>query len=196
MGKRGFKPEPAALKRAKGNLGHRPIVEDVQFAEGAPEMPAHLDASARRIWRETLPLLLSVKGLLTIADGAMLSNFCEVRSRRLALVHALDNRRREMLKAAKKAAEAKGAKLTREQLTAIADEKAMTVETRGCPQQHPLIGMINTLLREEAALARSFGLDPSARSSLKLAGGAGIAAIDPSEAAISTPPPDYVERIN
>lgn len=195
MGQRGPKPEPTASKRARGNPGKRSLTEDVQFAEGAPEMPQHLDREARKIWRELLPVLMSVRGLLTIGDGIVLGNLCEVRSRRLAIARAIRERElraaRELVAAAKK----KGMKLTARQVSVAASEASIVMKTpSGYMQQHPLVGMLNAALDQENKLCRELGLTPSARSGMKLTGSM-APSIDPIEAAISQLPPGETARV-
>lgn len=197
MGKRGFKPEPVALKRAKGNPGKRALIEDVQFLEGEPDMPGHLTAGARRIWRELVPVLLSVKGLLTVADGYVLGDLCELRDKRLSLTAALRYRHKQAVVQAKQQAKEKGLKLTQGELHAIADDMTMISKApSGYRQKDALVSTIEGLQRDEDRLRDKLGLSPQARSGMKLAGGVGVgSSIDPIEAAISTPPPDYVERV-
>lgn len=79
MGKRGPKPQPAAIKRMLGNPGKRAIKPDLPAPAGTPPMPARLmvEPAAVDKWNELVPLLLNL-GTLTLADGEALATLCEV----------------------------------------------------------------------------------------------------------------------
>src|SRR4029077_12362774 len=95
MGLRGPAPKPNAIRIAEGNPARRPINTDSpQFAAGEPQQPAGMSPEARREWRRLVPILLSVPGLLTEADGHELADMCEARATRQALIRAIETRRR------------------------------------------------------------------------------------------------------
>lgn len=88
MGRRGPKPEPAAIKRAKGNPGHRPIGEDVPVAAGGEgkdvarvAQPDFLKGTgkvrgdARKIWDRLAPRLTAQK-LLAPTDAETFGRYC------------------------------------------------------------------------------------------------------------------------
>ena len=79
MGKRGPKPQPAAIKRMLGNPGKRAIKPDLPAPAGTPPMPARLmvEPAAVDKWNELVPILLKL-GTLTTADGEALATLCEV----------------------------------------------------------------------------------------------------------------------
>lgn len=74
---RGRKPEPAALKRAKGNPGRRPIVD-------APALPASnavathpgLSKDARKVWERLAPDLVHMQ-FLRPTDRDAFARYCE-----------------------------------------------------------------------------------------------------------------------
>jgi P27 family predicted phage terminase small subunit len=76
MGKRGPKPLPAAIKKARGTFqpcraaknGWTPPV-------GSPSLPTYLSDQARKIWRAHVAQLVEV-GILTVADGDAFARYC------------------------------------------------------------------------------------------------------------------------
>lgn len=89
MGARGPAPKPTALKVLEGNPGQRPLNgREPEPVPGEPVLPAHLDAKARRIWRQLVPQLLAMR-VLTQADGealATLATICATERRLLKAV--------------------------------------------------------------------------------------------------------------
>jgi P27 family predicted phage terminase small subunit len=71
------------VRLIQGNAGKRPIISadrtnSAVSADGTkkmPRCPSHLDAEARRVWRELAPQLYSA-GLLTQIDGEALAAYC------------------------------------------------------------------------------------------------------------------------
>lgn len=87
MGARGPKPEPASVKVAKGNPGHRPIgadpvveIEEIKAAEAAPQPkvapPAWLKGEGRELWERLAPRLAAMK-LLTQIDAYTFARYCK-----------------------------------------------------------------------------------------------------------------------
>jgi P27 family predicted phage terminase small subunit len=73
----GRNPKPTALRELEGNRGHRPLNKDEpKPPSGVPRMPKWLSKAARKIWKDTVPLLLEMK-VLTQADGEALGSYCE-----------------------------------------------------------------------------------------------------------------------
>ena len=102
MGRRGPKPEPAVVKRAKGNPGHRPVGDDSALAAGAPAAPiappAWLATAKRKgerksealeIWKRLAPRLMSLK-LLTPSDVETFARYCRNFARWLAMNRLID----------------------------------------------------------------------------------------------------------
>lgn len=78
MGLRGPKPEPAAVKIAKGNPGNRPIGVDPQITadQGVPVTPpAWLKKSGLAIWERLAPRLTAMK-LLSQVDAEAFGRYC------------------------------------------------------------------------------------------------------------------------
>ena len=76
MGRRGPVPQPAHLKRAKGNPGKRPITEPPKPEAGDTTCPDWLSDQARFEWERLAPQLRAV-GLLTALDVDAFSVYCE-----------------------------------------------------------------------------------------------------------------------
>ena len=74
---RGRKPEPAAVKEAKGNPGRRRIATGVLEArELAAAAPPELAAAARQVWERLAPELARLKFLRETDRGAF-ARYCE-----------------------------------------------------------------------------------------------------------------------
>jgi phage terminase small subunit len=174
MGLRGPAKKPTALEAAQGFPGKRAVNDhEPQFAEGEPDMPRGLSRGARRIWRITVAILLRCPGLLTIADGAVLADYCEVRADKDILQRAMRDAERRNVAQAIEQAKAKGLTLTKAELRAAAASAQMTKSGQ----------MLNTLRNRENVLRREIGLSASARSSIRLTIAQFAAGQDPEDAA-------------
>lgn len=78
MGLRGPKPEPASVKRAKGNAGRRPIGDDpVPATEfGLIKPPSWLKNEGLKIWRDIAPRQIALK-LLSPNDVEAFARYCK-----------------------------------------------------------------------------------------------------------------------
>lgn len=77
MGRRGFSPIPTAIKLLEGNPGRRPLNKrEPKPKEGVPYCPSWLCDEAKKHWKRTAATLKDM-GLLTIADGDALANYCD-----------------------------------------------------------------------------------------------------------------------
>jgi phage terminase small subunit len=162
VGQRGPAKKPTALEIAEGNPGKRPInTHEPKFAEGEPEMPTGLSPAARRIWKETVALMLTVPNLLTVADGAVLADYCEVRAQKDGLRTAMRARERENVKLIIAQTAQKGQRITGAEARGLAAEASL--EKSG--------ELLNQLRHRENVLRRELGLSPSARSSIRIGGG-------------------------
>jgi len=73
---RGRKPTPTALKIVTGNPGHRPLPEnEPEFKAEIPKCPLVLNKVGKKTWADKSKLLFEV-GVLTVADGETLANYC------------------------------------------------------------------------------------------------------------------------
>jgi phage terminase small subunit len=162
VGLRGPAKKPTALEIAEGNPGKRPInTHEPKFAEREPEMPTGLSPAARRIWNRTVAIMLTVPNLLTVADGAALADYCEVRAQKDELQKAMRARERESAKLIIAQATQKGQRITAAEARALAAEASL--ERSG--------ELLNKLRHRENVLRRELGLSPSARSSIRISGG-------------------------
>lgn len=76
MGKRGPKPTPTAIKKARGNPGKRPLNALEPQPEGKlPACPAHLKGEARKAWLRFAKVLTD-SGIATLADATALELLC------------------------------------------------------------------------------------------------------------------------
>lgn len=153
MGLRGPAKKPSALEAAEGNRGKRPVnSNEPKPPAGVPEMPRGLPAGARRIWEETVEIMLTVPGLLTVADGSALFDYCQVRFEKLVLESAI---RAEQSEAVKK------------QLLLKEPDRLPAIAVRANVYSASA-KLLNTLRHRENVLRRELGLSPSARSSMRL----------------------------
>jgi P27 family predicted phage terminase small subunit len=100
MGRRGPKPEPAAIKQAKGNPANRPIGADpADAASGeanekaaAPVVtaPAWLKKDGLKIWQRLAPRLVSMK-LLSAIDAEAFGRYCRNFARWAKMQKVLDD---------------------------------------------------------------------------------------------------------
>jgi len=143
MGKRGPRPTPTKLKILRGNPGRRPINQDEPEppADGIV-MPAHLGDVAAAKWREVLPLLQAVK-VMTRSDVEALARYCDTYEWWLAC----------------------RVKLKKEGDTyPILNDKG---EVKYIAQR-PEVSIANKLATQLRQLEQDFGLNPSARTGLKV----------------------------
>lgn len=94
MGARGPKPEPAAIKRAKGNPGRRavgvdPAVDSVEKAQGLTA-PEWINAAGREIWGRLAPKLEAMN-LLSGLDVETFGRYCQNFGRWLKMQARLDS---------------------------------------------------------------------------------------------------------
>jgi len=153
----GPRPKPSKLLKLSGSWreqykrsGSEPAPEEV-----APPRPAWLSPGAVEVW-DSLTAVLANMGVLTIADGAMLSRYCEL------WVDWQDTNT-----------------FIRKNGTAYPIRHKAT---RGgdpgeikCFMQFPQVGVRNQIGRELRAIECEFGLSPSARTRIdvELAGAGG-----------------------
>lgn len=99
-GRRGPAPEPAAVKVAKGNSGHRPIetaeMEDEANAAAAAvagsseiQPPDWLNEGGLKIWAELATRLAAMK-ILTLIDTNTFARYCQLFGRWVDLERILD----------------------------------------------------------------------------------------------------------
>jgi P27 family predicted phage terminase small subunit len=95
MGRRGPKPQPAAIKTKKGNPGHRPIGADPEPKDSASAVrgkiaaPPWLKKEGLDVWRRLAPRLSALK-LLTFADVETFARYCRNFARWLDMNRIVD----------------------------------------------------------------------------------------------------------
>ena len=80
---RGRKPEPLALRRLRGNTGHRRMPDPDTEPKPDPTMPTcptWLPVGAKAVWKEVAPQLHKT-GVLTMIDRLALAQFCCLHAR-------------------------------------------------------------------------------------------------------------------
>jgi len=148
-GRRGPAPEPAAVKKAKGNSGHRPIVT-VDIEEAANEAaamgsstteiqpPDWLNKGGLKVWSDIAPRLTVMK-ILTTIDANTFARYCQSFGRWVELEKTLD---------------AKG--------TTYESESPHGKYVRS----HPAFMQASRLNRELMMMEQSFALNPADRQRL------------------------------
>ena len=142
MGKRGPKPQPTAIKLARGTLRERRKDEPQPPADKIV-MPKHLGKVARAKWKELLPLLEAVR-VMTDADVEALARYCDTYEWWLATRAIL-----------------KKDGCTYPILNDGGEVKYIA--------QRPEVSIAHKLATQLRQLEQDFGLNPSARSSLSVA---------------------------
>lgn len=172
MGLRGPKPDPAAIKEAKGNPGRRPIgadpvvagddqVSDAQerTASVSVAAPVWLKGEGLDIWDRLAPRLVSMK-LLSQVDAEAFGRYCRNYARWIAMQDVLD-REGEVYES-----ESTHGKLKR---------------------AHPSFMIADRLERQLQAVEDRFGLNPAERQRLYAARASQPIAI-PGELPLAHPP--------
>ncbi len=78
MGQRGPRPEPTALKLARGNPGKRPINHDEpELTAAKSKPPTGLPAAARKEWIRLADELVNA-GVLTVGDLQTFEQYCRL----------------------------------------------------------------------------------------------------------------------
>lgn len=94
MARRGPKPEPAAVKEAKGKPGRRPIGHDPVTEEAAKVVsvtpPVWLKAEGLKVWQRLAPRLSQLK-LLSPTDAETFGRYCRNFARWMKMQKRLDD---------------------------------------------------------------------------------------------------------
>jgi P27 family predicted phage terminase small subunit len=151
MGRRGPKPQPASVKQAKGNPGHRPIGADPDASATpgqaetyekatavAVEAPVWLKAEGRKVWDRLAPRLVAMK-LLSPIDAEAFGRYCRSFARW-------------------------------EKMQRVLDEEGETYESESqhgkLKRAHPAFLISDRLERQLLATEDRFGLNPAERQRL------------------------------
>jgi len=155
MAPRGPKPEPAAVKIAKGNSGRRRIGKDPETNGGAAapagiQPPPWLSNGALKIWQTLVPNL-ALKNLMSQDYAQTFGRYCEAFAEWLACKVVVEQQGRSY---------------------SITTESGTVVRTR--PEWNMMQALDKTLERAEA----NFGLNPAERQRIfamrASGGGAGV----------------------
>jgi P27 family predicted phage terminase small subunit len=146
---RGRKPTPTKLKILAGTRRARINRNEPSPAPIRPEIPEHLDALARGEWERLCPILERM-GVLTEAEGAALTIYCECYSKWLRARG--DVAKRGLLIEATKTTTSK---------------RGATVETVSQIKANPAVAIEIQMARLMKEILIEFGLTPSARSRIK-----------------------------
>jgi P27 family predicted phage terminase small subunit len=147
---RGRKPTPTKLKILAGTRAARVNHHEPMLPPARPEIPEHLDALARGEWERLCPILERM-GVLTEADGAALTIYCECYSKWLRA-------RGEVAKRG----------LLIEVSRTVTSKRGATVETTGSVKANPAVMIEVQMARLMKEILIEFGLTPSARSRVKI----------------------------
>ncbi len=145
MGRRGPPPKPTRLKVISGNPGKRPLNKrEPQPRKETPRCPNWLTPEAKRVWRDIVPKLKRM-GVLTEVDGGALAGYSQTCARwRNA-----------------------------EEFIAKHGEVYPLRDSEGrvrYMQQLPQVSIARNLLQLVRGYQQEFGLTPSARSRIQVAG--------------------------
>jgi P27 family predicted phage terminase small subunit len=129
---------PTALKEHEGTYREDRDGGTLKLRLGVPAKPKWLDEVAGMIWDETVDELLETPGLLTYADGAVLALYCDAWRQ----YHEFDEQIRR-------------------------DGNTIESLTAG-KKAHPLLNRRDAARSDAVKIGALFGLNPSARASMKL----------------------------
>jgi len=141
MGRRGPKPLPNSIKRARGNPGKRKLNEnEPQPEKGLPEKPDYLDEEGSACWERLIPQFERMC-ILTRIDEHAVAIYCETWSRL-----------RKMMDFIRKHGEV---------YPILGDDGKIK-----CMQQFPQVSIAAKLQQALLRLQQEFGMTPSSRSGL------------------------------
>jgi P27 family predicted phage terminase small subunit len=157
----GRKPKPKALRLLGGNAGHRPVNSNEPKPErGVPPCPKHVSARAKMLWRK-VGKQLDAMGVITKADGLGLE----------LLVQAYDEYMdaRDLIRGVAELKVFQGQLV--EQKDGLVYESISATGTKMI-RAHPAVGIAENAWRRVATMIAEFGMTPSSRTKVSVAGGA------------------------
>jgi len=141
-------------------------------------MPRGMTPEAKRFWRETVDILNRVQDLLTIADGPVLADYCEICAEHYRIMRTIDvmtrrkmrDLKRELEDGLKKLPQAKDPKLLAEVRRQLQSKMptAMEVSTAITEKYATRLALLRN---QKKVFEREFGLTPSGRRSILMPGG-------------------------
>lgn len=136
---RGRKPKPTAIKQLEGNPGKRPLPQEPVFGSAFPdEPPKWLSQEAKRLWKELVPQLRSIPGLIQCVDVSAVELLCESYAQ------------------------------WREAALILQKEGQTFTTPNGYVQQRPEVAIAQKNAKLVKELCAEFGLTPSSRSRINL----------------------------
>jgi P27 family predicted phage terminase small subunit len=151
---RGRPPKPTKLKLLTGNPGKRPLnASEPKPAAVVPKCPAWLDAEAKQKWKQVAPQLARL-GLLTVVDGDALAAYCQAWAEFRQATEVLQQEGR----------------VVRVGGLLAEDDDGQEAWIGYQLQPHPAVAQQRSAWQAIKSFAALFGLDPSSRSKLHVAG--------------------------
>lgn len=150
MGRRGPKPEPAAVKEAKGNPSRRPIGRDPEPDVGqavSVTPPSWMKADAKRVWQRLAPRLAAMK-LLSATDSETFARYCTNFARWLKMQKRLDK---------------------------MGEVYEIETASGVVRRMDPAFSIASRLERELQSIEAVFGLNPAERQRIMVARAGGVA---------------------
>ena len=143
MGRRGPPPTPTPILKLRGStlVNQRRERDEAKGPVGRPTCPKWLDADAKAVWKNLVPMLEQM-GVLTRIDGNALARYCRLWTRWRKAEAFIDQRG---------------------DMYPLKDERGNV----RCFQQWPQVGIANKLAQQLTRLEQEFGLTPSARTRVK-----------------------------
>ena len=139
MARRGPPPQPTTLRLLRGNPGKRHInTREPKPPLATPSCPRWLSPEAKKIWRETIPVLRDMR-ILTRGDRDALSVYCQTFARWRAAEEFLQKHG---------------------EVYPLRDERGNV----RCMQQLPQVAIARSLLQVVQSYQQEFGMTPSART--------------------------------
>jgi P27 family predicted phage terminase small subunit len=139
MARRGPPPHPTALRLLKGNPGKRKFnTREPRPPAATPSCPRWLSPEAKRVWRETVPVLKGMR-ILTRVDRDALAAYCQTFARWKAAEQFLDQHG---------------------EVYPIRDESGKL----RCMQAFPQVFIARSHLQTLRSYQQEFGMTPSART--------------------------------
>lgn len=148
---RGRKPVPTAVKKLRGNPGHRALnKQEPKPPEGRPQRPSFLTKDAKKAWKTLVPILEEM-GVLSTADGNALAGMCQCYSRWKQAEAEIDLRG-----------------ITVQEPITGRDDSGDTIILGYKIKKNPACNISKEMLQQFRSFATLFGLDPSSRSRLRV----------------------------
>lgn len=163
MGARGPKPQPTAIKEARGNPGKRRLNEWEPIPpQGEVKPPSSLRGDALEVWRREAPIAIAMR-TLTLADVTLFAIYC----RRVAELEMVEGDILEMKEAKRVKRDGDDDEYqTRHPLVDVSDDGGIHISR--------LASLRRELLAEVRDLGDRFGMSPVSRTKINVRLGDGL----------------------